>query len=278
MKASANKKAVKPIFNLTPLKKDSTTLTAFQFDFSRLEKKTSKSKKVELLKEMIVQIDTSSCYYFTGYENYSDFEENLDKFSDSLPYEVDRNIHLVKINSDNEYDFIYDRLNFEWDFQSIYIMIKQSNDWSVEKIPGFIIVDVKLENEKIIEYHTYQWACCNFPYDFYYLVKQKNESTTLISKSALSRYSEFPQKISIDSNKKIEMKTDSLSIYSLNKGKIKEVYTLYNRLKGDFISERKIDGQVFTFARFKVDDKKMENQHFDYFLGWIKKEDINYIW
>lgn len=259
-------------------KKDSASLTAFQFDFRPLEKKLSKLEKVELLKEMIFQLDTSSCYYFTGHESYSEFLENLSGFSDSLPSELDRNIHLVRLNEDNEYDFIYDRLNFEWDFQSIYSMIKRPGSWTIQKIPGFIVVDVKMENEKIVEYYTYQWACCDFPYDYYYRIEQQNDSTILKSKTALSRHSEFPEKISIDSNKKIEMKTDSLCIYSLNNGKIREVYTVDNRILGDFISETNIDGQELVFARFKVNDKKWKNQHFDYFLGWIKKEEINYVW
>ena len=155
-----------------PTKKDSASLTAFQFDFKRIERNISKTDKAKLLRELILKLDTSSCYYFTGYESYSEFIENFENFAESLPSEPDRNIHLVRLNSDSEYDLIYDSLNFEWDFQSIYIMIKGVEGWSVQEIPGFIVVDVKKENGRVAGYDTYQWACCDFPYDYYNFIEQ----------------------------------------------------------------------------------------------------------
>ena len=260
-----------------PLKKDTASIASFQYDFKPIEKSISKIEKAELLQEMIIQLDTSSCYYFTGFDSYSEFILNLDNFANLLPYELERNIHLVSLNSDNEYDFIYDRLNFGWDFQSIYLMIKQRDGWNIQKIPGFIIVNIVMEDEKIIEYNTYKWACCDFPYDYYYVIEQNKDSTILKSQTAFSRYTEFPEKIAVIETKKIEMKTDSLNVYASYKGK-KEVYNLNRKVEGNFISETKIGDQEFVFVRLNVDNSKGKNQPFDFFMGWVKKKNINYMW
>ncbi len=261
-----------------PPKSDSASLESIQFDFNPLEKHISKKEKAELLKELIFLLDTSSCYYFTGYGRYSEFEEQFDNFADSLPLELERNIHAVRLNDDNEYDFIYDRLNYLWDFQSIYSMIKQPDGWSYQKIPGFIVVNIEEEKGKIIGYETFQWACCDFPFDYYYFIEQQNDSAVLKSTTAFSKFSEIPENITIDETKRIEMKFDSLHVYSLKKGNIKEVYFLNQKVDGNFILETKHEGQELVFVRLKVDGKNWGNLDVDYFLGWIKKKDINYVW
>ena len=260
-----------------PVEMDTASLIANQFDFKNIEKEISKSDKIMLLKELI-SFDTSSCYYFTGYDYYSEFIENLDRSVDALPAELYRRIHLVKLNHDDEYDFIYDRLNFGWDSQNIYSVIKQDDGWILRPIPGFIIVDVYEDDGVITGYETYKWACCEFPFDFYYFLEQQHDSVVIKSVTAFSRHSKFSENLIVDTTKIIEMKTDSLTVYALNDGNLREVYRVNQKVTGEFISEASINGQEFVLVRLQVDDQRWKYQHFNYFLGWVKREKINYVW
>jgi hypothetical protein len=93
--------------------------------------------------------------------------------------------------------------------------------------------------------------------------------------TAFSRYSEFPDKVVIDENKRVEMKSDSLSIYSLYVGELSEVFIAKSKSEGEFVYETKVNNQEIVFVRFKVDGPKTLNREFDYFMGWVKKEEVN---
>ncbi|PKL78962.1 MAG: hypothetical protein CVV25_09655 [Ignavibacteriae bacterium HGW-Ignavibacteriae-4] len=261
-----------------PLHKDTASMVSLQYNFAEIEKEISNHEKVEFLKELMIQHDTTSCYYFTGYETYSEFLKDSDDYADSLPYELKKNIHLVSTNKDSVNFFIYDRLNFDWDYQDIYIMKKEPTGWKANVIPGFFIVNVHKDNEIITGYETYAWACCDNPYDYYYSVEQGKDSTIVKSMTAFSTSSEFPEKVVINENKRVEMNADSLEFYALNEGKLNEVFILKSKYKGDFISEAIINNQDIVFVRFKVDGPKIINHEYDYFMGWVKKEQINYLW
>jgi hypothetical protein len=155
-------------------------------------------------------------------------------------------------------------------------MTKKPTGWKVQNIPGFIIVNVHWDNETITGYDTYSWACCNNPYDYYYSVVLGKDSIILKSMTAFSRSTEFPDEVIIDENKRVEMKTDSLKFYSLREGKLSEVFILKSKYEGDYISEASINGQEIVFVRFKVEGPKTMNQEFEYFMGWVKKEEVNY--
>ncbi len=261
-----------------PLHKDNAAMISLQYDFTEIEKEITNLEKVEFLKELMIQIDTNSVYYITGYEDYSEFLKNSDAYADSLPYEMKKNIHLISTNQESENYYIYDRLNFDWDYQSIFLMTKKPTGWKVQNIPGFIIVNFHWDNETITGYDTYSWACCDNPYDYYYSVVLGKDSIILKSMTAFSRSTEFPDEVIIDENKRVEMKTDSLKFYSLREGKLSEVFILKSKYEGDYISEASINGQEIVFVRFKVEGPKTMNQEFEYFMAWVKKEEVNYFW
>lgn len=261
-----------------PLHKDNAAMISLQYDFTEIEKEITNLEKVEFLKELMIQIDTNSVYYITGYEDYSEFLKNSDAYADSLPYEMKKNIHLISTNQESENYYIYDILNFDWDYQSIFLMTKKPTGWKVQNIPGFIIVNVHWDNETITGYDTYSWACCDNPYDYYYSVEQIKDSIIVKTMTAFSYYSEFPDKVVIDENKRVEMKTDSLKFYSLREGKLSEVFILKSKSVVEFVYETKNNGQDIVFVRFKVDGPTTLNRNFDYFMGWVKKEELNYFW
>jgi hypothetical protein len=96
-----------------PLHKDNAAMISLQYDFTEIEKEITNLEKVEFLKELMIQIDTNSVYYITGYEDYSEFLKNIVAYADSLPYEMKKNIHLISSNQESENYYIYDRLNFD---------------------------------------------------------------------------------------------------------------------------------------------------------------------
>ena len=247
-----------------------------QYDLKPFAKEISKFEKVELLNELIKELDTLSCSYFTPFEDYTDFVQQMDSFALNIPEELDRNLQVLKINGDDEYDFIYDRVHSGWDFQDIYVMIREANGWRSQKIPGFIILDIKREEGRINYMDTYQWACCSCPYDIFNRLKLEGDSLLIASSTGIGRNTVVPGHIIIDSSIKMEMKTDSLHLISVSNQIPEEGYSSADIEKVEFISERKIDDQELVFTRIKFNKQHIAID-FDYLLAWVKREEVNII-
>ena len=75
---------------------------------------------------------------------------------------------------------------------------------------------------------------------------------------------------------KMEMKTDSLHLFSVSNQILEEGYSSAEIEKVEFISERKIDDQELVFVRIEF-KKQYVTRDFDYLLAWVKREEVNII-
>lgn len=258
-----------------PKDKSIEGLEQAQFNFSLLEKITSNSEKTEFMNELIRQLDTSSTYFFTGYEHYLNFQKDVGLFAQNLPLELQKNIHLVHINGDSSYDFIYDRLNFEWDQHAIYILLKKGKGWKFIKMPGAIVVNMQKEKQNITEFETYQWACCDFPYDYYYHCELNNDSLVIKTKTVVSRFDEWTNMIEVDTSQKINLKNDTLDVFAFNKGEIIRFIELSPRISACKIGRMELNGQTYYRVLIPLLGEIEGLKEMDYLIGWINAKTLN---
>lgn len=257
-----------------PEGRDTTSIKEMQFDFSSLEKPTSNSEKTAFLNVLIKQLDTLSAYFFTGYESYAEFEENLESFSKNLSTELQRNIHLVKLNADTSYDFIYDRLDFEWDNQQIYILLKTDSGWKINLLPGAIVLKMDRLESGITSFETYQWACCDFPYDYYYHSQIIGEEVIKKSITAFSRFEQFPNFIQIDTTKQLELNDGLFNIFAHQKGEMIKISTIENSSSAFIIEEKSLKSESYYLVQIPINNELRELNDCDYLIGWINSNSV----
>jgi hypothetical protein len=197
-----------------------------------------------------------------------------------IPLEIEENMHVLDLNGDGHLDVIYDKLNPNSDFQSIYSLIETSTGWKYQKIPGFIIVDFNKTGSSNCIYDTYEWACCESKYNFYYKVEQLYDTIKLLSTTAIHNLLVIDQRIDILQNKKVKMINDSVVLYffSSYSGKLHQFYVVHGKTEGDYIDEKLINEKEYVLVRFHVNDKSIRQRPFEYIIGLVEKDKIKYLW
>lgn len=257
-----------------PQAKDTVSIQQAQFDFSFLEKPTTTLEKTQLIKELIKQLDTLSTYYFTGYENFADFENNLNDFAENLPYELQKNIHLVRINADSSYDFMYDRLDWQWDQQAIYVLLSTATGWKLTKLPGAIVLNMERDENEIVHFDTYHWACCDFPYDYYYHVQLKGDSIISKALTAFNRFDKLPTIIQFDSTKQVALKADS-DVFAFQGDQMRKFYRLQKSVNVCLIDEKKLKDETYYCVRITLKEESEELMYCNFLIAWIHSNALN---
>lgn len=255
--------------------KDTTAINQFRFNYSSIEKQSSNLEKLNVIKSIINLSDTSSVLYFAGYDEYYEFILDFQNLVDSIPKEYNENIHFVKLNNDTIYDVIYDRINFGWDFQSIYVLINKIEKTELLRLPGFIIVNIKDSNKIIKTIESYQWTCCDSHYNFYFNIFIENDTINIKELTIIPRRIVCPNKIVIDETKNIKHKNLSSKLLKIY---IDENNYVINDLEDDvifsdlkFIDELLIKSESYVFVKARILNNVYDA---DYILAWIRKEDI----
>jgi len=258
--------------------KDTTAINQFRFNYSSIEKQSSNLEKLNVIKSIINLSDTSSVLYFAGYDEYYEFILDFQKLIDTIPKEYNENIHFVKLNNDTIYDVIYDRINFGWDFQSIYVLINKIEKTELLRLPGFIIVNIKDSNKIIKTIETYQWTCCDSHYDYYFNIFIENDTINKKELTIIPRRIVCPNKIVIDETKNIKLKNLSSKLLKIY---IDENFHVINDLEDEvifsdleYIDELFIRNESYVFVKAKIINKVYKA---DFILAWIKKNDITII-
>jgi hypothetical protein len=154
-----------------PVKYDSVSIINSKFDFSNYGYSIGLTKKIDFLDKLIFANDTDYVFQLLGFQTYQDFKAQQYDF-EKYPFtnrheDVEKYLTLIDLNGDTLKDVIFDDLNPWMEFHRIHMIIKGANDWKELDISGFIITNANFGDHKLLDFDTYEWACCDYPYNIY---------------------------------------------------------------------------------------------------------------
>lgn len=203
-----------------------------------------------------------SVFYYFGYDTITDFLKDKDSLIANPNYnlqEILRNFKFIDIDNDDDLDIIFNRLNYYWDFQSIYLYINENNKYKKINIPGFIITDITFDNNKIKYIKTFQWSCCNDPYNHYKKFSFQNDTIKQEYYLDIPTITEFPKEISRKEKFILNKDITYSENIKFSKGQ-----------KGQILAEK---NNLIFVELFSISDK--ENCSNNKIWCWISREKIN---
>jgi len=262
-----------------PQRLDSITVWSIKYDFSKYADSISFDYKMALINESILSRDTSLTWIITGFNTYIDFKSNL-KNCDKYPYperikEIYKSLYYFDIDSDGDKDIIFENLDKRFETHSIKLLKSDSNKWQDLNIKGYIITDAMFKDLKLIQFDTYEWGCCDFPYNFYRRYNAIADTFKLISTTAIPRQLDI--KLISKKSKQIKINKNALIYNSyLDQSQLEKINVDSTHNNG--FAHCEIKNGDDTYVLIELNQKfEYKKSQFDGLFGWISKKEIKYV-
>lgn len=255
-----------------PVKYDPVSIINSKFNFSNYGYRIDLIKKIDFLDKLIFANDTDYVFQLLGFQTYQDFKTHQNDF-EKYPFtnrhkDIEKYLSLIDLNGDSILDVVFDDLNPWMEFHRIHMIIKEANNWKELDISGFIITNANLGDHKLLDFDTYEWACCDYPYNIYR--RYISSSDTFKLKETIGIPRGIDHSLINSDLKDVTIGSDSLTVYMDNKYRNNFEYEI--KLANCTVKEHariKFHEVDYLLIEFEY-DYKVGFAKFDKIFGWVE--------